>query len=231
LLKEGTLSVQNGGMIEMESILGLDAISYSAKTMDLDSKNSASANLKLQADATDAEVWNVLKQGQSQALQILYERYSSLVYRLAFRVLGNSQEAEDLTQDIFLTLWRSRNYDPNRGSLGSYLTTLTRSRAIDKLRSRGTQTKFLQRWSQVMVTESSSPSPFEAASLSQRSEQLKAAIAQLPASQRQVLEMAYFEGMSQSEIAKQLETPLGTVKSWCRQGLLNLRKNLQNFID
>ena len=215
----------------MEFILGLGAISYSDKTMDLDSKNSPSANLKLQTDATDAEVWNVLKQGQSQALQILYERYSSLVYRLAFRVLGNSQEAEDLTQDIFLTLWRSRNYDPNRGSLGSYLTTLTRSRAIDKLRSRGTQVKFLQRWSQLMVTESSSPSPFEAASLSQRSEQLKAAIAQLPASQRQVLEMAYFEGMSQSEIAKQLETPLGTVKSWCRQGLLNLRKNLQNFID
>ena len=215
----------------MEFILGLGTISYSDKTMDLDSKNSPSANLKLQTDATDAEVWNVLKQGQSQALQILYERYSSLVYRLAFRVLGNSQEAEDLTQDIFLTLWRSRNYDPNRGSLGSYLTTLTRSRAIDKLRSRGTQVKFLQRWSQLMVTESSSPSPFEAASLSQRSEQLKAAIAQLPASQRQVLEMAYFDGMSQSEIAKQLETPLGTVKSWCRQGLLNLRKNLQNFID
>ena len=215
----------------MEFILGLGAISYSDKTMDLDSKNSPSANLKLQTDATDAEVWNVLKQGQSQALQILYERYSSLVYRLAFRVLGNSQEAEDLTQDIFLILWRTRNYDPNRGSLGSYLTTLTRSRAIDKLRSRGTQVKFLQRWSQLMVTESSSPSPFEAASLSQRSEQLKAAIAQLPASQRQVLEMAYFDGMSQSEIAKQLETPLGTVKSWCRQGLLNLRKNLQNFID
>jgi RNA polymerase sigma-70 factor (ECF subfamily) len=231
LLKGGTLSVQNGGMIEMEFILGLGTISYSDKTMDLDSKNSTSANLKLQADATDTEVWNVLKQGQSQALHLFYERYSSLVYRLAFRVLGNSQEAEDLTQDIFLTLWRSRNYDPNRGSLGSYLTTLTRSRAIDKLRSRGTQTKFLQRWSQLMVTESSSPSPFEAASLSQRSEQLKAAIAQLPASQRQVLEMAYFEGMSQSEIAKQLETPLGTVKSWCRQGLLNLRKNLQNFID
>jgi RNA polymerase sigma-70 factor (ECF subfamily) len=231
LVKEGILSVQNGGMIEMEFILGLGTISYSDKTMDLDSKNSTSANLKLQADATDTEVWNVLKQGQSQALHLFYERYSSLVYRLAFRVLGNSQEAEDLTQDIFLTLWRSRNYDPNRGSLGSYLTTLTRSRAIDKLRSRGTQTKFLQRWSQLMVTESSSPSPFEAASLSQRSEQLKAAIAQLPASQRQVLEMAYFDGMSQSEIAKQLETPLGTVKSWCRQGLLNLRKNLQNFID
>lgn len=215
----------------MESILRLGAISYSAKTMDLDSKNSVSANIRLQTDGTDTEVWNVLKQGKSQALHIFYERYSSLVYRLAFRVLGNYQEAEDLTQDIFLTLWRTRNYDPNRGSLGSYLTTLTRSRAIDKLRSRGTQVKFLQRWSQLMVTESSSPSPFEAASLSQRSEQVKAAIAQLPASQRQVLEMAYFDGMSQSEIAKQLETPLGTVKSWCRQGLLNLRKNLQNFID
>ena len=215
----------------MESILGLSAISYSAKTMNLDSKKSISANFKLQTDATDAEVWTILKQGQSQALQLLYERYSTLVYRLALRILGNAQEAEDLTQDIFLMLWRSRNYDPNRGSLGSYLTTLTRSRAIDKLRSRGTQIKFLQRWSQLMITESSSPSPLETASLSQRSEKVQAAIAQLPASQRQVLEMAYFEGMSQSEIAKKLETPLGTVKSWSRQGLLNLRKNLQNFID
>jgi RNA polymerase sigma-70 factor (ECF subfamily) len=218
-------------MLKMGSVLSLGAISYSAKTMDLDSKNSVSANLKLQADATDAEVWTFLKKGQSQALQLFYARYSTLVYRLAFRILGNFQEAEDLTQDIFLLLWRNRNYDPNRGSLGSYLTTLTRSRAIDKLRSRGTQIKFLQRWSQLMMTESSSPSPFETASLGQRSEKVKSAIAQLPASQRQVLEMAYFDGLSQSEIAKKLETPLGTVKSWSRQGLLNLRKNLQNFID
>ncbi len=215
----------------MQSILSLSAILYSTKPMDLDSTNSVSTNAKFPKDATDSEVWNTLKSGKSQALKILYERYSSLVYRLAFRILGNSQEAEDLSQEIFLTLWRTQNYDPSRGSLGGYLTTLTRSRSIDKLRSRGTQLKFLQRWSQLIITESSSPSPFETASLNQRSEQVKSAIAQLSPSQRQVLEMAYFDGLSQSEIAKKLETPLGTVKSWSRQGLLNLRKNLQNFID
>ena len=189
------------------------------------------ANHNLQADATDVEVWNALKDGQSQALQIFYDRYSTLVYRLAIRILANPQEAEDLTQEIFLSLWRSHKYNPSRGSLSSFLTTMTRSRAIDKLRSRGTQIKFLQKWSQMMKTESSSPSPFEMASLTQRSEQVKAALAQLPSSQRQVLEMAYFDGFSQSEIAKRLDTPLGTIKSWSRQGLLNLRKNLQNFID
>lgn len=215
----------------MESILSLSAILYSTKPMDLDSTNSVSTNAKSPKDATDSEVWNALKLGKSQALKILYERYSSLVYRLALRILGNSQEAEDLSQEIFLTLWHTQNYDPSRGSLGGYLTTLTRSRSIDKLRSRGTQLKFLQRWSQLIITESSSPSPFETASLNQRSEQVKSAIAQLSPSQRQVLEMAYFDGLSQSEIAKKLETPLGTVKSWSRQGLLNLRKNLQNFID
>jgi RNA polymerase sigma-70 factor (ECF subfamily) len=199
--------------------------------MDLDSTNFLSSKPDLRADATDTEVWQALKTGESQALRIIYERYSSLVYRLALRILTNAQEAEDLAQEIFLILWRNRSYDPRRGSLSSYLTTLTRSRAIDKLRSRGTQVKFLQRWGQMIAPESSSTSPLEMASLSQRSEQVKTAIAQLPANQRQVLEMAYFEGLSQSEIAKKLETPLGTVKSWSRQGLLALRKNLHNLID
>lgn len=215
----------------MESILSLRTALYFAQPMDLDSTDSVFSNSNVAAKATDAEVWQALKAGQSQALRIIYERYASLVYRLALRILTNAQEAEDLTQEIFLNLWRNRGYDPLRGSLSSYLTTLTRSRAIDKLRSRGTQLKFLQRWGQMITPESSTLSPLEMASLSQRSEQVKTAIAQLPANQRQVLEMAYFEGFSQSEIAKKLETPLGTVKSWSRQGLLTLRKNLHNLID
>lgn len=215
----------------MESILSLRTALYFAQPMDLDSTDSVFPNSIVAAKATDAEVWQALKAGQSQALRIIYERYASLVYRLALRILTNAQEAEDLTQEIFLNLWRNRGYDPLRGSLSSYLTTLTRSRAIDKLRSRGTQLKFLQRWGQMITPESSTLSPLEMASLSQRSEQVKTAIAQLPANQRQVLEMAYFEGFSQSEIAKKLETPLGTVKSWSRQGLLTLRKNLHNLID
>jgi RNA polymerase sigma-70 factor (ECF subfamily) len=120
---------------------------FYAPLMNLDSTDSMPANYNLQADATDAEVWKALKDGQSQALNIFYQRYATLVYRLAMRILANPQEAEDLTQEIFLTLWRSRNYNPSRGSLSSYLTTMTRSRAIDKIRSRSTQLQFLQRWS------------------------------------------------------------------------------------
>ena len=196
--------------------------------MNLDSVNDSPTNQVLQSDA---ELFRAMTTGQTSALGILYDRYSSLVYRLALRILANPQEAEDLTQEIFLTLWRSGTYDSTRGSLSSFLTTLTRSRAIDKLRSRGTNLKFLQRWKQTMTTETSSPTPFEVASLSQRSHYVQNALAQLPEKHRQVLEMAYYDGMSQSEIASVLDIPLGTIKTWARQGLLKLRKNLQDFLE
>jgi RNA polymerase sigma-70 factor (ECF subfamily) len=196
--------------------------------MDLDPADSKSTDRTSQ---TDAELARALKAGQSSALGILYDRYASLVYRLALKILVDPQEAEDLTQEIFLTFWRSGNYNPARGSVSSFLTTMTRSRAIDRLRSRSTNLKFLRRWSQTMVTETSPTTPFEAASLSQRSEYVRHALAQLPQKQRQVLEMSYYEGLSQSEIAKKLDTPLGTVKTWARQGLLNLRKHLQDSIE
>jgi RNA polymerase sigma-70 factor (ECF subfamily) len=205
------------------SVLSLSTISLSLISMDLDSTDASSDRLDPLVSGTDTDVWQALKEGQSQALPILYQRYSSLVYPLALRILGHSQDAEDLTQDIFLTLWRSRNYNPSRGSLSSYLTTLTRSRSIDKLRSRGTKFKFFQRWGQLITAESPALSPVEWASFHQRSEQVNVALAQLPPTQRQVLELAYFEGLSQSEIAQKLETPLGTVKTWSRQGLLNMQ--------
>ena len=193
-----------------------------------DSVDSRSPNPLLQ---TDAELFRALKAGQSSALGVLYDRYASLVYKLAIRILANPQEAEDLTQEIFLTLWRSGKYNPDRGSLGSFLTTLTRSRAIDKLRSRSTSLKFLQKLSQMMMTETPAPTPFESASLSQRSQYVRDALAQLPDNKRQVLEMAYYEGLSQSEIAKQLNIPLGTIKTWARQALLKLRQNLKDLTE
>jgi RNA polymerase sigma-70 factor, ECF subfamily len=180
---------------------------------------------------SDAELFTALKAGQHSALEILYDRYAALVYRLALRILINPQEAEDLTQEIFLNLWRSDAYKPGRGSLSSYLTTLTRSRAIDRLRSRSSNQKFLERWSLNMSSELPPLTPFESASLEQRSEYVRNALTELPDRQRRVLEMSYFDGLSQSEIAAQLNTPLGTVKSWCRQGLLNLRKNLGSLME
>lgn len=187
--------------------------------------------INAQEPATDAELVQAIRTGESLALGSLYDRYGSLVYRLALRILTSSQEAEDLTQEIFLNLWHNRTYNPERGSLNSYLTTLTRSRAIDKLRSRTTQGKFLQRWSQFMSTATPPPTPFDTAALNQRASGVQQALTQLTDRQRQVLEMAYYEGLSQSEIAIQLNVPLGTVKSWSRQGLLQLRKTLKDLIN
>jgi RNA polymerase sigma-70 factor (ECF subfamily) len=180
---------------------------------------------------TDTNLFLAIKAGKHSALGMLYDRYASLVYRLALRILVNPQEAEDLTQEVFLQLWQRQSYEPGRGSLSSFLTTLTRSRAIDRLRSRSSNVRFLQRWSQTMSRENPSLTPFELASLSQRSDYVQTALAQLPEKQRRVLELAYYEGLSQSEIATLLEAPLGTVKSWSRQGLLSLRNHLKLLIE
>lgn len=178
---------------------------------------------------TDLELLQAVKQGQVESLGMLYDRYSRLVYGLAFKILGNSEEAEDVTQDVFLTLWRQNAYNPGRGSLSSFLTTMTRSRSIDKLRARGTKLRFLQRW-QGLVRSESTASPLETASMQERSELVREAMTQLSDSERQVLEIAYYEGLSQSEIAERLQLPLGTVKSRSRQGLLKLRRTLQDYV-
>ncbi len=179
---------------------------------------------------TDTKLYQALKAGQSSALGLLYDRYGRLVYGLALRILKNPQEAEDLTQEIFLTLWQRDIYNPARGSLSSFLTTLTRSRAIDKLRSRSTSEKVLTRARQIAVSQTATNAPFERASWSERSGQIQKALSQLPENQRQVLEMLYYEGFTQAEIAQRLNIPLGTVKTRSRLGLLRLRQLLKDFM-
>ena len=198
--------------------------------MDSTSPASQSNLTPLSANLPDADLIYALRSGQVQALSLLYDRYSRLVYGLALKVLANTEEAEDITQDIFLSLWQRNTYDPARGSLGSFLTTMTRSRAIDKLRSRGTRYRFLLRWEGIARSESVTASPLEQVSMQERSAIVLAALEQLPFNERQILETAYYEGLSQSEIAKRLEIPLGTVKTRSRQGLLKLRQALQGFL-
>ncbi|NEO32494.1 MAG: sigma-70 family RNA polymerase sigma factor [Symploca sp. SIO3C6] len=186
---------------------------------------------KTSPSQTDVELFHALKAGKVSALGILYDRYASLVYGLAIKILANQQEAEDLTQEVFLILWRKGNYNPARGSLSSFLVTIARSRAIDRLRSHNTKLKFLQRWQKNMTDETAFPTPFEQVSVQERRVYVRQALAQLPQKQRQVLEMAYYQGCSHSEISQQLNTPLGTVKTWTRKGLLKLRQNLRDAIE
>lgn len=162
------------------------------------------------------------------ALGLLYDRYAKLVYSIALRSLGRVTSAEDLTQDVFLTLRRG-GYDPNRGSLGSYLSLLTRSRAIDRLRSQSTRSKYVHQLAQQPLFPATTP--MEHISEQERYALVRAALDHLSDNQRQVLELSYYEGQSQSEIAEHLGVPLGTVKSWARRGLLKLRSHLQSQLS
>ena len=156
----------------------------------------------------------------------LYDRYARLVYGLALTILGSAMDAEDLTQEVFLTLCTRDGYDPARGSVGAYLTTLTRSRAIDRIRRRGRTSRVLRVSLQTAPPPEAPPTPHDDAARAERAARVRDALAELGSNERRTLEMAYYQGLTQQEIAERLETPIGTVKSWCRRGLLDLRAAL-----
>lgn len=152
----------------------------------------------------------------------LYDRYSSVVYAVALRVLGDTGSAEDVLQEVFLQLWRNPNaFDAARGSLGSWLAVITRNRAIDSLRKRRPETDIED------VVLSVSPDLAGEAELARASQKVRGVMGSMTPVQRSALEMAYWEGMSHSEIAHKTGEPLGTVKTRIRAGLMMLRKAFQ----
>jgi RNA polymerase sigma-70 factor (ECF subfamily) len=161
-------------------------------------------------------------------LGALYDACGSAVYRLAQRLSRSSQEAEDLTHDVFLRYWQQGRYEPARGPVLAYLLLLTRSMAINRLNQRRNRWQLLQRWSEQLLPASVT-SPQESAEHTNLAERVRAALAAIPANQRQVLELAYYEGLSQSVIGERLQLPLGTVKTRSRQGLMRLRELLIDF--
>ncbi len=189
-----------------------------------------SGNLEaLSSNLSDAELFRALKAGQISALGTLYDRHAALVYGLALKVLSAPVEAEDLTQDIFLSL-ASSSFDPKRGSLRTFLAVLTRSRAIDRIRSYGSATTALKRLIP-NFTETVETNSVEQVSQIEQSEEVRVALTQLSSEQQQILKMAYYDGLSQSEIATQLAIPLGTVKARARRGLLKLREALTDYFQ
>ena len=195
----------------------------------LDSLNTKDIDLK--GYQSDEEIFRSFTLGDVAALGKMYDRYGLLVYRVIYRMLNNTQESEDLTQEIFLSLQEKPRFDPQRGSFYTYLMTLTRSRAIDRLRSRRSQGRF---WQDIGKLKDSMGqreycSPLDTLFYTEKIAKVKKALENLSPQQRQVLELSYFEGLSQSEIAKRLNMPLGTVKTHSRRGLLQLKQNLHNF--
>ena len=185
---------------------------------------------RFSSDVSDAELIHRLRAGQSEALRVLYERYSRLVYTLALKILNQPSEAEDLTQEVFLNFWKQETFDPSRAVLGTYLCVIVRSRALNKLESRSSRNRSLVKLKSLTSPELLAPTPLEQATLVERAQALKQALVQIPENQRQILEMNYYQGISHAEISKQLELPLGTVKTRARQGLIKLRQLLGNAV-
>lgn len=183
-------------------------------------------------EASDAVLWRSLQRGDRTAFGALYDRYAALVYAIALRTLGNVQDAEDLTQDVFLQLARSA-YDPQRGTLRTFLAVLTRSRSLDRLRAGQRARQSLTTWQAEQQQTIADPPDLLAESLDRADsmQQVQSALAQLSDNQRQVLQLAYSDGLSQSAIAERLGIPLGTVKAWARRGLLKLRQTLQSAAE
>jgi RNA polymerase sigma-70 factor (ECF subfamily) len=180
----------------------------------------------------DAELYDALKARDRSALGVLFSRHGRLVYGLTLKILQNPQEAEDLTQEIFLILWRNAAKNVECRYFVSYLVTLARSRAIDRVRARKRHAEILQNWSQTTMSDPQShKTPLEAAMVSENTHHVREALTQLSDNQRQVIELAYHQGMSQTEIAKQLNIPLGTVKTYTRQGFLKLRQILAPILS
>jgi len=185
------------------------------------------------SDSDDGnELMKKIKAKDQKALAELYDLYGHLLYGLIFSILKKRTEAEDLLQEVFVNVWeKATSFDPERGNAYQWLVTLTRNKAIDRIRSKNYKS---QKKEETDIELPDIPltgdqrSPLESTILKERAEKVKKALLEIPEKQRQVIQIAYFRGLSQSEIAKHLDIPLGTVKTRTRQGMLKLKELLSN---
>ena len=165
-----------------------------------------------------------------EAFRTLYGRYGNLVYSTSLRIVRDAQIAEDLVQEIFLRIWRNPgSYLPQRGRFATWLTSVTRNRAVDEIRSRNRRQRHETASPEEQQREFPAPERNDPALTAEMSDQRRlilAALTELPAEQRQVIELAYFGGLTQQEISQRLSQPLGTVKTRIRLGMQKLRAAL-----
>ncbi len=180
-----------------------------------------------QAQIVDIDLLKAVARADEQALAQLYDRYRVILFGLLVRILNSREEAEDVLQEVFLQVWkRAADFDERRGRPFTWLVTLTRSRAIDRLRSINSRERVA-----LAGAREASEQVSDAASDVFRSEQrglVTNALAQRPDEQERALTLAYFDGLTQSEIAERLGAPLGTVKTRMRAGMIKLRELLAN---
>jgi RNA polymerase sigma-70 factor (ECF subfamily) len=176
---------------------------------------------------SDHDLMRAVAQGDETALAAIYDRYRLILFGLILRILHDRQEAEDVLQEAFLQVWRrARDFDESRGRAFTWLVTIARSRALDRLRALGSRARLADEAAQAPHEDVA-----DAAEDAVKSEQgtiVRQALVELPEEQRRTLFLAYFEGLTQTEIAARLGDPLGTVKTRMRSGLIKLRELLRD---
>jgi RNA polymerase sigma-70 factor (ECF subfamily) len=181
------------------------------------------------AEPTDLDLVARLEAGDERALGALYDRYAERLYSLACAILSDPGDAEEAVADTFLQLWRARDYEAARGAVGAYLTVVLRSRAVDRLRARRRRGAAEGRAAAVGEEGLALPlgavgaPPDRAVEMVEDRARVEGALADLPEKQRTVIGLAYFEGLTHTEIAERLAEPLGTVKTRLRDGMRRLR--------
>jgi RNA polymerase sigma-70 factor (ECF subfamily) len=201
------------------------AVDKTVLSVSLEPEITASPALELEL------LWNQrleqVAQGDSEAPARLYDATHPLVYALALRILDDVADAEEVTLDVYTQVWKTaRNFDPGRGTVSAWLVMLARSRAIDRLRVASKRRRREETRDEVPDIPASTPSPEEASLLSQQRRRVRAALDTLALDQRQAIELAFFSGLSHSELAAKLGQPLGTVKTRIRLGMMKLRELL-----
>lgn len=178
---------------------------------------------------SDAELLDRIAQQDSSALSKLYDRYASLIYRVAFKTLQSVEESEEVVLDVFGQVWRiATRYDSNKGKAETWLLILVRSRILDRLRKlqriRPSPEKLMNLHE--IQTQTQSVDPIEVAVLREKRDRILAALSTLSDEQRRVIELAYYQGLTHSQIAAETGLPIGTVKTRIRLGLGKLKTAL-----
>jgi RNA polymerase sigma-70 factor (ECF subfamily) len=180
-----------------------------------------------------AELLRAMARGDKSALAGLYDSLGKPLYSLAYRVLNDASEAQDVVQDVFLQMWnKAATYDTSRGSVFGWAATLTRNRAIDRVRMRKRRAELLAESAQDLQPAAAAGDGDSAASLwiREKAGAVRSALTQLAPDQQKAIELAFFSGLTQQEIAAKLDEPLGTIKARIRRGLLKLRETLPGLL-
>lgn len=181
----------------------------------------------LPAPPRDAELLARIAERDESALGALYDRFAPTLLAICARILGSSGDADDVVQEVFLQVWRQASrYDPARSSVSGWLSLIARSRAIDRLRNRRVADRVAAESHAEDPRTDASPEGLRNVFLAERRARIEGALQALPAEQREVIELAFFRGLTQNEIAERTGTPLGTVKTRTLLAMKKLRKAL-----